>query len=66
MIITINGTIRELDQELSITELLQDLDLPPDGIAVALNGSVVLRKEHPKTILQENDTIEIIRAVAGG
>ncbi len=66
MVVMVNGTPKEVAQELSIADLIRTLDLPTDGIAVALNGTVVLRKEHTNTTIRENDEIEIIRAVAGG
>ena len=66
MVVTVNGTPKEIVQELSIADLIRTLHLPTDGIAVALNGTVVLRKEHTNTTVQENDDVEIIRAVAGG
>ncbi|MEE2708069.1 MAG: sulfur carrier protein ThiS [Gemmatimonadota bacterium] len=66
MVVMVNGTPKEVVQKLSITDLIRTLDLPTEGIAIALNGTVVLRKEHTNTTVQENDDIEIIRAVAGG
>tara|TARA_B100000586_G_C19981201_1_gene372061 strand:- start:343 stop:543 length:201 start_codon:yes stop_codon:yes gene_type:complete len=66
MVVMVNGTPKEVVQELSIADLIRTLDLPKEGIAVALNGTVVLRKEQTNTTVQENDDIEIIRAVAGG
>ncbi len=36
------------------------------GIAVAVNENVVPKNEWDKTILQENDTIIIIKATQGG
>ena len=66
MTITVNGQIREIDDELSVVDLFRVLELPDSGIAIAVNGSVVLRKEHPTHFLAEDDVVEIIRAVAGG
>ena len=66
MTATINGKIHQFDGELSVTELLQQLELSTDGTAVALNNAVVLRKDHAHTTIQDGDTVEIIRAVAGG
>jgi thiamine biosynthesis protein ThiS len=51
---------------MSVTDLLRRLNLTTDGIAVAINASVVTRKNHAHTIVHDGDTIEIIRAVAGG
>ena len=50
----------------TVAELMNELNAPPMGIAVALNGSVVRRAQHPSTPLRDGDEIEIIRAVQGG
>jgi sulfur carrier protein len=44
-------------------------DLEPDspvGFAIALNGRIVRKPEWEKTILSEQDRIEIVRAMQGG
>lgn len=49
-----------------IAELLRETKAPQIGVAVAVNGAVVRRADHEVVLLQENDEIEIIRAVQGG
>ncbi len=66
MTVKLNGTTRELSQGMSIADLLRDLDVSVEGTAVALNGAVVPRKEHHRTVLRKDDEVEVIRAVAGG
>lgn len=66
MTMKINGTHRKLPSGMSIAELLNELDIPAEGTAVALNGAVIPRLKHEATKLCENDEIEVIRAVAGG
>ncbi len=41
--ITVNGEDREFDGPLTVTELLERLELPQRGIAVAVNGAVFPR-----------------------
>jgi len=50
----------------TIEELLRETDAPEKGIAVARNGAVVSKIEYSITDIEENDDIEIIRAVQGG
>lgn len=50
----INGLIKELN----LTNL--------DGIALAINNNVILRKFWDSTIINENDNIIIIQATKGG
>jgi sulfur carrier protein len=42
------------------------METPSLGVAVALNGQVVRKAEHDTATINENDEIELIRAVQGG
>ncbi len=64
--VLINGQTREVAQGMTLTMLLDSLDISPRGIAVELNREVVPKTLHPKTTLKKNDTIEIIRMTGGG
>ncbi len=66
IIILINGRTREVATGMTLTTLLDNLDISPKGIAVELNREVVPKTLHPKTTLKKNDTIEIIRMTGGG
>jgi len=50
----------------TVLNLLQELDVPARGVAVAINGEVVRRAEHANRVLKEGDRVEVIRAVQGG
>ncbi len=65
MRLKVNGEEKELHTP-TIAHLLQELQMPAIGIAVARNGKVVRRDEHGTTALEEGDELEIIRAVQGG
>ncbi len=64
--LTINGERRELPQNATVSELLSDLSLECNGIAVAVNERVVRQTTFDRYRLQDGDVVEIIRAVAGG
>ncbi len=64
--IRINGTTKQISPNISITDLLNELALPKEGIAVAVNGEVIPRDQHGLILINEEDQIEVIRAVAGG
>ncbi len=66
MQVRINGKPKEVPEGLSITALLQELGLDTRYAAVALNGEVVRRADHPAVVVKEGDRIEIVHAVAGG
>lgn len=55
-------------QSTTLQELLseQSLQCSPAGIAVAVNGRVIVRDHWLQQCLQANDAIEIVQAVAGG
>jgi len=62
----INGETRELPERTSVAALLELLGAPPSGIAVARNDKVVPGSKFTGEFIAEGDSIEIIRAVAGG
>ena len=68
VIIVVNGESREVADGLGLTDLLREMQLPPEqrGIAVARNGDVVLRASWPETTLLAGDRLEILHAVQGG
>lgn len=63
---TINGELRELPDGITLGQALRDLGVATAGIAVAVNESVAARTEFDRRRLHEGDSVEIIRAVAGG
>ncbi len=68
VIIVVNGESREVADGLGLTDLLREMELPPErrGIAVARNGDVVLRASWSETTLHAGDRLEILHAVQGG
>jgi sulfur carrier protein len=63
---TINGEARELPNGITVAALLERLGLARSGIAVAMNERVVRRAEFESSTIADGDTVEIIKAVAGG
>jgi sulfur carrier protein len=62
----INGEDHEVVDNLSLNELITQLDLTPERIAIELNQNVVRRADWPSTVLKENDRVEIVHFVGGG
>jgi sulfur carrier protein len=62
----VNGEQTELPDGLTVSQLVQRLELNPDGVAVALNLEVVPRGEHGSRVLAAGDRVELVRAVGGG
>lgn len=66
MKVSINGQQHEIPDGLNVAELLEHLEAPGRGIAVAKNDRVVRRSAFADERVGEGDRIEIIKAVAGG
>ncbi len=67
MQLTINGSKREVSAATSTAaELLAELEIKRDRVAVVINENVVRRAELENTQLTDGDTVEIITMVGGG
>ncbi len=66
MQVTINGEHHSLDEELSLADLLVQLDLAEKRIAVEVNEEIVPKSLHADTAIKADDHIEIIHAIGGG
>lgn len=64
--IRLNGESKVISPDISLKDLLKQLDLNPQQVAVAKNLEVIVRSELAQTKFQENDEIEIFHAVGGG
>ena len=66
MRILLNGEQRDVESGITLAALVLALDLPGEGVAVALNRQVVPRTQWSVLQLTEGDCLEIVRAVGGG
>lgn len=66
MRVIVNGAERALDEGATVSELLEQLGMNRDGVAVAVDRSVVPRSQHDQRVLVDGAKIEVIRAVGGG
>ena len=66
MEIFVNGEKRPLPQPLTVVELLRELGLTEARVAVAVNRQVIPRSRHEAYHLQDEDWVEIVRAIGGG
>jgi thiamine biosynthesis protein ThiS len=64
--IQVNGEARITKAESTVSELLQDLDLKSDRVAVELNLEILDRKEFGTRQLREGDRVEILSFIGGG
>ncbi len=66
MIVSVNGQRRELAPGATIASLVEDLSAPQRGVAVAIDGEVVPRREWDETTLPDGARVEVVAAIQGG
>lgn len=66
MVITLNGDRFELDQPITIADLLAKLDIDPRRVAVEHNLSILRRHTFTEALVDDGDTVEIVNFVGGG
>ncbi|MCK5236857.1 MAG: sulfur carrier protein ThiS [Deltaproteobacteria bacterium] len=66
MKIKFNGEDKTIADGLTISMLLDDLNIKKVGIAVEVNREIVPKTTHDKVLVNEGDVIEIVRMVGGG
>ncbi|KZX15721.1 bifunctional sulfur carrier protein/thiazole synthase protein [Methanobrevibacter cuticularis] len=54
--------IKELDKEITIEELLDEIEVSSENVVVKKNGDIVLEE----TKIEEDDEIQIIQIIYGG
>jgi len=66
MRLQINGEAQELPPGLSVTALIEHLELRPERVAIELNKQIVRRTLWKETQLNNGDVLEIVHFVGGG
>ena len=66
MLIEVNGEPREVGEAIKLSELVRDLALAPERVAIELNQAVVRRTDWPATTIMDGDRLEIVHFVGGG
>ena len=64
--ITVNKEVKEIPSNANIEQVLTQLDIAQQGIAVAINEYIVTKSAWTSTELNANDDLLIIKATQGG
>jgi sulfur carrier protein len=64
--LTVNGDPRELAPDATLADLVADVAPSPQGVAAAIDGTVVPRRAWTTTQLADGCAVEIVTAVQGG
>jgi thiamine biosynthesis protein ThiS len=66
MQIQVNGLPRDCRSGLTVGDLLRELDITTERVAVELNLEILDRKEFEGRSLKEGDRVEILSFIGGG
>ena len=66
MHIQVNGEARMTRDGATVADLLRELQVPPERVAVELNLEILAREDFDRRGLREGDRIEIIGFIGGG
>ena len=64
--LTINGDTKQVASETTLAELLDDLQVNRQQVAVEVNAEIVPRESHESHALADGDQVEIVTLVGGG
>ncbi len=64
--IFLNGELKEIEENLNISQLLLKLDLDPRKIAIEKDLEIINQQDFEKIFLDENSKIEIVHFIGGG
>lgn len=62
----VNGKEMNLEDGITIDELLSKIKINKDRVVVEVDGAIVLKDEFSSFKLKENNTIEVVSFVGGG
>jgi thiamine biosynthesis protein ThiS len=66
MTIVLNGKNQQVNSDISVSQLLQSLNLENKRLAVEINQQIIPRSDFDDHILNELDRVEIVQAIGGG
>ena len=66
MYIKVNNETQEISENTSIQQLVEQLNISLNGIAIAINNSVVKKCDWKSTVINNEDDVLIIKSTQGG
>ena len=64
--ISLNGEPKTVAAGLTVTQLLDELNIRPGRVVIELNRGILSREAYGSAILEDGDTLEIVHFVGGG
>ena len=66
MQIFLNGEDHNLPDHNTVADLIEQLGLSGQRLAIELNGDIAPRSQHATLELKDGDKVEVVRAIGGG
>lgn len=66
MQIYLNGEEKKLSDDITLSELVQQLDLGGQRFAIEVNAELIPRSSFDQHQLQPSDRVEVVQAIGGG
>ncbi len=66
MFIYLNGKKEEIEDDMSISRLLERKKIRPEVVTVELNGHIIGREKFKDTLLDEGEEVEFVYYMGGG
>ena len=64
--IELNGEARQVQYGASVGDLVEQLGIANQAVALAVNRQVVPRQQWNERLLAQRDKVDIVRAIGGG
>ncbi|MGI9470718.1 MAG: sulfur carrier protein ThiS [Rubripirellula sp.] len=64
--ITVNGQSVEIENPMTVEQVLDSVEVPPNYLAVEVNAEVVPREDYTTKVIGPGDDVEVVTLVGGG
>ena len=64
--IQLNGDSYEINTGTNLVELLNELKIDNNKVAIEVNGEIIEKKKYMSLILNKDDKVEIVHFIGGG
>ena len=64
--IKVNGKFKSVPEKYKISDLVKDLKIPLQKVAIELNQEIMDKKKISKITLKKDDKMEIVHFIGGG
>lgn len=66
MQIVLNGKEQDVSEGITVAQLLQELHVRPERVAVLVNQGIVKKPSYASTTIRAGDAVEVLTVMAGG